>query len=109
MKWFYLAGVLFPVEEQGIKHIWLVLWSVFLSVHSVFMAIEKHKGSGVFLEWKTLGIVKAIPLPMCVMVSKFKPGFKACFTVVAKDIFGRYGPYSKIIPAVIPDQNTHLP
>ncbi|CAL8298405.1 unnamed protein product [Lota lota] len=73
--------------------------------YSVYMAVEKDKGSGVFEAWKMLGVFKAIPLPMCVTISQVKPGFRACFAVVGKDTYGRYGPFSKIMPVIIPDQS----
>ncbi|XP_067912502.1 activating transcription factor 7-interacting protein 1 isoform X2 [Heterodontus francisci] len=44
-------------------------------------------------QWKIIGEIKALPLPMACTLTQFVLGNKYYFTVRAKDIYGRFGPF----------------
>ncbi|KAE8611090.1 hypothetical protein XENTR_v10012338 [Xenopus tropicalis] len=44
-------------------------------------------------QWKKIGEVKALPLPMACTLTQFVSGSKYYFAVRAKDIFGRFGQF----------------
>eukprot|EP00066_Takifugu_rubripes_P012865 XP_011602131.1 PREDICTED: activating transcription factor 7-interacting protein 2 [Takifugu rubripes] len=88
-----------------------VLWNIVekdpfappMDNYTIYMSVEKDRGSRVFSSWTQIGLVQDRPLPICAMISKYKPGHKVGVAVVGKDRFGRYGPYSDIVTATIPD------
>lgn len=90
-----------------------VLWTVDekdplsppMDSYSVYMSTEKIKGSNIFPYWKLLETVKALDLPMFKMVTDYQPGHKVCVAVVGKDIFDRYGPFSHVVIATIPEDD----
>ncbi|XP_060945876.1 uncharacterized protein atf7ip2 isoform X2 [Limanda limanda] len=94
-------------EPHGLSVLWKLMVEDPLAPpmdsYSVYMAVERQKGSSYFPKWILLGELKAIQLPMCVMIKKYKPGHKVCVTVVGKDRFGRYGSYSEVVTAAIPE------
>lgn len=69
--------------------------------YRVFYTTEQAMGSGIFQDWQHLGDMKAVPLPMFSIITTFRPGHKICVTVVGKDKFGRYGPFAKVVCAII--------
>ncbi|KAJ0000811.1 hypothetical protein NQD34_005831, partial [Periophthalmus magnuspinnatus] len=67
-----------------------------MDTYSIYTSTEVAVGSGVFDVWEKLGERPAEPLPMFFSYIKFKPGHKICVSVIGKDVFGRYGPHSKV-------------
>ncbi|XP_048188760.1 activating transcription factor 7-interacting protein 2 isoform X2 [Perognathus longimembris pacificus] len=55
-----------------------------------------HENANSQLNWKKIGEIKALPLPMACTLSQFFVSKKYYFTVQSKDIFGRYGPFCDI-------------
>lgn len=79
-----------------------IVWSVDVKDPHVaemdcyYIYVASEQKNGTFSEWKCLGVIKAMPLPMACKLSDCKVDKRLCFIVVGKDIFGRYGPYSDI-------------
>ncbi|XP_061593034.1 activating transcription factor 7-interacting protein 1-like [Cololabis saira] len=89
-----------------------VLWDVVekdpfappMESYTIFLAMEKVKGSDVFSDWHTYKKVEALALPMRALIKKYKKrGHRVCAAVLGKDIFGRYGPYSDVVTATMPE------
>ncbi|XP_055079368.1 activating transcription factor 7-interacting protein 1-like [Periophthalmus magnuspinnatus] len=72
-----------------------------MDTYSIYLTTEVSIGSNQFDGWQQLGAYAAAPLPMFCLYTKYKPGYKICVSVVGKDKFGRYGPYSEVTCAYI--------
>ncbi|KAK7939875.1 hypothetical protein WMY93_003201 [Mugilogobius chulae] len=67
-----------------------------MATYSIYLTTEVAIGSNLFDGWKRLGEHAAEPLPMLSIYTKYKPGYKICVSVVGKDKFDRYGPFSEV-------------
>ncbi|XP_078232224.1 activating transcription factor 7-interacting protein 1 isoform X3 [Pogona vitticeps] len=83
-------------SQNGIVLSWSVL-EVDRSCASVdsyhLYAYHEDPSATVPSQWKKIGEVKALPLPMACTLTQFVSGSKYYFAVRAKDIFGRFGPF----------------
>lgn len=62
-----------------------------------YIYLAQECSDGTFSKWKTMGVIKAMPLPMaCRVVAKCSGDKTMCFIIIGKDVYGRYGPYSDI-------------
>lgn len=83
-------------SQNGIVLSWSVL-EVDRSCASVdsyhLFAYHEDPSATVPSQWKKIGEVKALPLPMACTLTQFVSGSKYYFAVRAKDIYGRFGPF----------------
>ncbi|XP_048355661.1 activating transcription factor 7-interacting protein 1 isoform X2 [Sphaerodactylus townsendi] len=83
-------------SQNGIVLSWSVL-EVERSCASVdsyhLYAYHEDPSATVPSQWKKIGEVKALPLPMACTLTQFVTGSKYYFAVRAKDIYGRFGPF----------------
>lgn len=66
-----------------------------MSTVKVFFTTEPYLGCGYFEPWQEAAEVEVSEMPMT-MISHYRAGHKICVTVVCKDMFDRYGPFSKV-------------
>nr|XP_034987514.1 activating transcription factor 7-interacting protein 2 [Zootoca vivipara] len=70
-------------------------WFAPLDSFHLFACLETV-GKGVPTSWMKVSEIKAMPLPMACSLARFPDCSKCYFTILSKDIYGRYGPYSDI-------------
>ncbi|XP_013925467.1 PREDICTED: activating transcription factor 7-interacting protein 2 [Thamnophis sirtalis] len=62
---------------------------------SLFICLE-DVSNGSTSEWKRTSVIKALPLPMACSLSQFPRSVKCHFTMRAKDVHGRHGPFCDV-------------
>ncbi|XP_072549462.1 activating transcription factor 7-interacting protein 2 isoform X2 [Salminus brasiliensis] len=65
-------------------------------MESYYIYVIQEYQDGTFSKWKTMGVIKAMTLPMACRVSDRSGGKTLHFIIIGKDIYGRYGPYSDV-------------
>ncbi|KAJ8387083.1 hypothetical protein AAFF_G00160230 [Aldrovandia affinis] len=53
-------------------------------------------------DWRSVGVLRAMSLPMACKLSDHGPARRFCFAIVSEDVHGRYGPYSEIQSILTP-------
>ncbi|XP_027012661.1 activating transcription factor 7-interacting protein 2 isoform X3 [Tachysurus fulvidraco] len=86
-------------NPQGIA----LLWNVeeedpdAAAMDCYYIYVTQQRSDGTFSKWKTMGVIKAMPLPMACRVAAERSRNKTlCFLIIGKDVYGRYGPYSDV-------------
>ncbi|KAK3520330.1 hypothetical protein QTP70_023294 [Hemibagrus guttatus] len=86
-------------NPQGIA----LLWNVeeedpdAAAMDCYYIYVTQQRSDGTFSKWKTMGVIKAMPLPMACRVAAERSRDKTlCFLIIGKDVYGRYGPYSDV-------------
>ncbi|XP_046721978.1 activating transcription factor 7-interacting protein 2 isoform X2 [Silurus meridionalis] len=62
-----------------------------------YIYVTQERSDGTFSKWKSMGVIKAMPLPMaCRVAAEHSRDRTLCFIIIGKDVYGRYGPYSDV-------------
>lgn len=87
-------------DPQGVALLWNIdhLPADPAPMAHYFIYTAQQRNNGTFTPWKTIGELKAVPLPMACRVAAHANGKSLFFAIIGKDIYGRYGPYSEIFP-----------
>ncbi|XP_053370558.1 activating transcription factor 7-interacting protein 2 [Clarias gariepinus] len=86
-------------NPQGIALVWNVeeVDPDAAAMDCYYIYVAQERSDGTFSKWKTMGVIKAVRLPMACRLSVGKNADKMlCFLIIGKDVYGRYGPYSDV-------------
>lgn len=59
-------------------------------------------GASTPFAWTRMKVIKALPLPMFITLGALPAAGVYYFTMQAKDVYGRYGPFSAVQSASVP-------